>query len=84
MSTLTHRSHSATTPGLSDFAGRAVETASRSHASLMSRIKDFFVERRRRRTDSVVAQLVQSHGGVMSDDLEREISRRLGAMAGRY
>jgi hypothetical protein len=51
---------------------------------MMSRIKEFFLERRRRRTDSVVAHLVQSHGGVMSDDLEREIGRRLGSMAGRY
>ncbi len=81
MSTLAGRAPAAS-PGLADYTGRATKAASQSHGSLMTRFRAYLAERRRKRTDRAIELLVQGHGGVMSDDLERAISRQLGAMVG--
>ena len=49
--------------------------------SLVERIKGLFVARRDK-TDAV-GRFIADHGGVMTDSLEREISRRFGGQAGR-
>ena len=49
--------------------------------SLVDRIKALFAIRRER-TDEV-GQFIADHGGVLTDSLEREISRRFGGHAGR-
>lgn len=33
--------------------------------------------------ETEIATFIEHHGGVMTDDVEREISRRFGLMAGR-
>jgi hypothetical protein len=79
MSTFSTRARNA---GLADYAGVAVETASEAKRSLLQRIRGYFRAQHRARVDSEVARLIRAHGGVMSDELEREISRKLGSMAG--
>ena len=37
-----------------------------------------------RRVDADVGQYIESHGGQLTDDLEREISRRFGTHAGQW
>ena len=39
---------------------------------------------RQRRVDSEVGQFIEQHGGQLTDDLERQISRRFGTHAGQY
>lgn len=51
-------------------------------ASVFRRIADGLVAARRRRNGQLVAEFIQMRGGVLTDDLEREISRRFGHMAG--
>jgi hypothetical protein len=51
-----------------------------SATSLADRVRAWW-NRRPDETDDVAA-FIESHGGVLTDSLEREISRRFGSMAG--
>jgi hypothetical protein len=39
---------------------------------------------RQRRVDSEVGEFLASHGGQLTDDLERQISRKFGNQAGQW
>lgn len=64
-------------------AGSAVaerETSATENLSLLDRISQVFYTNRQRRTERAVERYIQSHGGEMTDNMEREISRRFGNM----
>jgi hypothetical protein len=64
------------------FNGVAIDDWSAAPApSLIDRIKGLFAARRDNTDD--VAKFIEDHGGVLTDSLEREISRRFGGFAGR-
>lgn len=61
-------------------AGKA-ETEARplfSLSGLFARISDALYDSERRRNESDVARFIENNGGVLTDDLERQISRRYG------
>ena len=64
----------------STFAGR--EPKSLLPSNLLHDIVSWFASRKHSRQDSEIASFINEHGGVMTDDLERQISRRFGSMAG--
>jgi hypothetical protein len=39
---------------------------------------------RQRRVDSEVGEFLEAHGGQLTDDLERQISRKFGNQAGQW
>ena len=43
-----------------------------------------FAMSRQRRVDSEVGKFLESHGGQLTDDLERQISRKFGNHAGQW
>jgi hypothetical protein len=57
-------------------------------ASGLSGLFTAFVERltlsRQRRVDSEVGEFLAAHGGHLTDDLERQISRKFGNQAGQW
>jgi hypothetical protein len=53
-------------------------------AGLLSALADRFTLSRQRRVDSEVGQFLEAHGGQLTDDLERQISRKFGNQAGQW
>lgn len=51
-----------------------------SRPSLFTRIAHAVHESRRRRTESEIARYIRRNGGVMTDNMEREISRKFGGI----
>ncbi len=52
-------------------------------ASLIDRIKSAFVASDKAHKSDEIGAFIEAHGGVLTDDLERQISRRFGQMAGK-
>lgn len=69
MSTLTYN-NGTFTPALPE-----AEKAPRN--SLWRRVFDRMIESQQRRADREIARFVASHGGLFTDDMERQIMRRL-------
>lgn len=69
MSTLTY--------GNSTFAPAVPEAAKTQRKPLWRRIVDAFIESQQRRADREIARFLESHGGLLTDDMEREIMRRV-------
>lgn len=69
MSTLTY--------GNSTFAPAAPEAAKAQRKPLWRRIVDAFIESQQRRADREIARFLASHGGLMTDEMEREIMSRV-------
>lgn len=69
MSTLTY-SNGAFTPAVPE-----AEKALRK--PLWRRVFDTLIESQQRRADREIARFVASHGGLFTDDMERQIMRRL-------
>jgi hypothetical protein len=69
MSTLTY-SNSTYTPALP-------EAEKTPRKSLWRRVFDRMIESQQRRADREIARFVASHGGLFTDDMERQIMRRL-------
>lgn len=59
-----------------------VGSARQPRASLLSIIINGLMNARRRQAEQVVANYIQLNGGRLTDDLEREISRKFGDYAG--
>ena len=60
--------------------------AARPHFSLTAffeRLSDAMYAADRRRAESDVARFVRENGGVLTDDLERQMSRRYGRIVGQ-
>ena len=55
----------------------AVEAASNARKSIWRRITDAISAAQQRRADREIALYLASHGGLFTDDMEREIMRRL-------
>jgi hypothetical protein len=53
-------------------------------ASLFTRLVDGLTAKRQSRIDSEVGQFLSDHGGHLTDDLERQISRKFGNQAGQW
>ncbi len=64
-----------------DAAGEAPAPLAALHA-LWDRFEGFWRSAAAADNDSAVERFLKDHGGVLTDDLEREISRRFGRMAG--
>lgn len=58
----------------------APEAPAATGPSLIDRLRGFFG---RDRAENDVAAFIQANGGVMTDQIEREISRRYGGMVGK-
>ncbi len=51
---------------------------------LFSALSDRLTLNRQRRMDTAVGQFLADHGGHLTDDLERQISRKFGNQAGQW
>jgi hypothetical protein len=69
MSTLTYTNE--------PFAPAAPETEKAPRKSFWRRLGDALIESQQRRADREIARFLASHGGLMTDDMEREIMRRV-------
>jgi hypothetical protein len=77
MSTLTYHTH--------DLAGSAGATAtSPSRPSIWRRAYDALVASQQMRAEREVANYLASHGGLLTDDMEREIMLRLNGSRRSY
>ncbi len=56
--------------------------ANAEKGGILKRIVGAMFEARRRQADQEIARYITLNGGVMTDDLERAISRRYGAIVG--
>lgn len=65
------------------FAPTAADAAKGAPKSRWRRLFDAFVESRQRRADREIARFLASHGGLLTDEMEREIMRRLAGNARR-
>ena len=79
MSTLTY-THAQTHDTV---AAPAVETAPSARRSMWRRIIDAIAAAQQRRADREIALYLASHGGLFTDDMEREILRRLAGNSRR-
>ena len=67
-------------------SGAATGFSGRDHAKsaprfgLLARLSDALRTRRNANRDSDIGHFIESHGGVMTDELERQISRQFGGM----
>ena len=69
MSTLTYTN--------STFAPAAPEAEKTAAKSLWRRVFDKLIELQQRRADREIARFIASHGGLFTDDMERQVMRRL-------
>jgi hypothetical protein len=75
MSTLTYSHDTLSAP--------AVETVPSARRSMWGRIIDAIGATQQRRADREIALYLASHGGLITDDVEREIMRRLSGNSRR-
>jgi hypothetical protein len=61
----------------------AVETARSARKSMWRRMIDAILAAEQRRADREIALYLASHGGLFTDDVEREIMRRLSGNSRR-
>lgn len=64
-------------------AAPAVETAPSARRSMWRRIIDAISAAQQRRADREIALYLSNHGGLFTDDMEREIMRRLSGSSRR-
>ena len=69
MSTLTYTD--------SSFAPAAPEAEQIAGKSLWRRFVDTLIETQQRRADREIARFIASHGGLFTDDVERQLMQRL-------
>ena len=69
MSTLTYTNET--------FAPAGPETEKAPRKSFWRRFGDALIESQQRRADREIARFLASHGGLMTDEMEREIMRRV-------
>lgn len=69
MSTLTY--------GNSTFAPAVPEAAKVQRKPLWRRIVNAFIESQERRADREIARMLARHGGLLTDEMEREIMNRV-------
>ena len=69
MSTLTYTD--------SSFVPAAPETEKIAGKSLWRRFVDTLIETQQRRADREIARFIASHGGLFTDDVERQLMQRL-------
>jgi hypothetical protein len=69
MSTLTYTNET--------FAPAAPETEKTPRKSFWRRFGNALIESQQRRADREIARFVASHGGLMTDEMERELMRRV-------
>jgi hypothetical protein len=67
-----------------NLAAPETETRTPEHKSLWRRMYEAFVTAQQRRAEREVARYLASHGGLITDDIEREIMRRLANGGGRF
>jgi hypothetical protein len=77
MSTLTYSHDSLAVPAAEAAA------ASAQHKPIWRRIYDAMVASQQRRAEREIAMYLASHGGLFTDDMEREMMRRLSGSANR-
>ena len=65
-------------------APEASTTASTGVSGFFKSITEKFATMRQQRVDAEVGQFIESHGGQLTDDLERQISRRFGSPSGQW
>jgi len=75
MSTLTYASR--------DIAAVAPAPERPARKSIWRRVANSFVEAQQRRAAREIARYLASHGGLMTDGMERELMRRLAGSGGR-
>ncbi len=68
MSTTTYTHH---------YAGAAAAEATSPRKSFFRRVFDRLIEGRQRRADREIARFLESHGGILTDDMERQIMATL-------
>lgn len=58
----------------------------RSHGivGFVKAVSERFAASRQQKVDAEVGRFIASHGGQLTDDLERQISRRFGSSAGQW
>ena len=71
MSTLTY------TPGNLPPAARTSEAAATERPGFWRRVFDRMIAAQQRRAEREIAAYLKSHGGLLTDDMEREIGERL-------
>ena len=67
---------------LYDSSPVAVNATAGSAPSIWTRLIKSFAASRQRRADSAVERYIAINGGRLTDNLERDISRKFGRMAG--
>ena len=71
-----------------DFDSTAVvvgrETTSTGFAGMFRAVVTHFALARQRRLDVEVGNFIETHGGQLTDDLERQISRKFGSPTGQW
>ena len=65
-------------------AGATQPTRASGLSGLIAGLVSRLTLSRQRRVDSEVGQFLEAHGGHLTDDLERQISRRFGNQAGQW
>ena len=59
-------------------------TQPKGAVGLFAALAERLTRARQRRVDSEIGRFLQAHGGQLTDDLERQISRRFGNQAGQW
>lgn len=59
-----------------------VDTPAPARKPLLRRIIDRIIASRQARADRFVEQFIRSRGGIITDEMEREISRKYGRIVG--
>ena len=73
----------------SDFDSTAIvagpaKASAKGLTGLLTSIVERLALSRQKRVDLEVGEFIESHGGQLTDDLERQISRRFGSQAGQW
>lgn len=73
-----------------DFDSTTISASSHARAAgtgisgLFRAIADRFAAAQQARLDAEVGRFIESHGGQLTDDLERQISREFGSHSGKW
>ncbi len=66
-----------TTTYTHQYAGTDTATATSPRKSFWRRVFDRLIESQQRRADREIARFLESHGGMLTDDMERQIMEHL-------